>query len=305
MPKLQFGITVGRGSTVVEGARQAEALGFDSIWTGEHVVWRHPMHDALMILAAAAAVTERVRLGTSILLLSLKHPVLVAKAVTTLDHISNGRATLGIGIGIGGEYAKEFEALGIPRHERGARADESIQIMKRLWTEDSVTYAGRFFHLDDVGLAPQPMQKPHPPILVGGRRGSVRRTALYADGWMPYMYTPEMYRDDWEKLAAMATEAGRDPSKIERTLYAFTSIADTYEDAAKMAAAALGTNYAQSFDSLVHKYPIIGTPEQCAERISQFAEAGVEHFILTPTGPPEKSRHFPEIIAKEIIPKFR
>ena len=301
---VKFGLALGRGGTsFVEGARQAEELGFDSVWSGEHVVWRHPIHDALMTLAAAAAVTSRVRVGTSILLLPLKHPVLVAKAVTTLDHVSNGRATLGIGIG--GEYAKEFEAIGIPREERGVRANESIQLLKRLWTEESVTFEGRFFKLDEVGLVPKPVQRPHPPILVGGRRGSLKRTALYADGWMPYMYTPEMYRDDLAKIEEMAAGAGRDPAKIERTLYAFISIDDSYEGAAKMAAAALGTNYAQSFDKLVYRYPIIGTPEQCAERLQQFREAGAEHFILSPAGPPEKSRHFPEIIAKEIAPRFR
>jgi probable F420-dependent oxidoreductase len=297
---LKFGMTIGRGASVGEDARRLEALGFDSLWTGEHVVWRHPMLDGLMVLAAAASTTKRVRLGTSILLLPLKHPVLVSKAVTTLDHLSNGRASLGVGVG--GEFPKEFQAMGVRREERGARASEAMQLIRRLWTETNVTFKGRFWQLEDVTLEPHPVQKPHPPMLVGGRRGSLKRTALYADGWMPYMYTPEMYRDDWQRIEEMAVAAGGDPAKIERTLYVFTSIAPTYEAAAEMAARALGTNYAQDFSKIVHRYPIVGTPQQCAERIQQFREAGVTHFIFAPAGPPDRTRDFPEIIAKEVRP---
>ncbi len=300
MTKILFGITIGRGASVPEDARRFENLGFDSLWTGEHVVWRHPMFDGMMVLAAAAATTKRVRLGTSILLLPLKHPILVSKAVTTLDHLSSGRAVLGVGIG--GEYPKEFQAMGVPREERGPRASESMQLMRRLWTENNVTFKGRFWQIEDVTLEPKPVQKPHPPMLVGGRRGSLKRTALYAEGWMPYMYTPEMYREDWKKIEEMARAAGRDPARIERTLYVFTSIASTFEAAAEMAAKALGTNYAQDFTQLVSKYPIVGTPQQCAERIHQFMEAGATHFIFAPAGPPDRTREFPDILAKEIRP---
>ncbi|MEE9286011.1 MAG: LLM class flavin-dependent oxidoreductase [Dehalococcoidia bacterium] len=300
MSDLQFGITIVGGSPVRESARRLEELGFDSLWVSEHVVWRAPMFDALMILAAAASVTTRVRLGTAIVLLPLKHPILVSKAVTTLDHLSGGRASLGIGVG--GEYPIEFEAMGVAREERGARANESLELMKRLWTESAVTFKGRFFQVEDLTLEPRPVQQPHPPILVGGRRGALSRTARYADGWMPYMYTPEMYRDDWQKIEEMAHEAGRDPARIERALYVFTSIAESYEVAAEAAARALGATYAQDFNRLVRKYPIVGTPQQCAERIDQFRQAGVRHFIFAPAGPPDRAQEFPEVLANEVIP---
>ena len=303
MEPLKFGITVGRGAAVGADAKRAEDLGFDSVWVGEHVVWRHPMYDGLMLLAAAAMTTKRILLGTSILLLPLKHPVLVSKAVTTLDHLSDGRAVLGVGIG--GEYPKEFNAMGIRREERGPRTNEAMQLMKRLWTEPSVTFKGRFFQLNDVGLEPHPIQKPHPPMLVGGRRGSLKRTALYGDGWMPYMYTPEMYRDDLKQIEEIAAAAGRDPSKLWRTLYVFTSVADKYEQAAAWAATALGTNYAQDFNKLVHKYPLVGTPQQVAERMQQFIDAGVRYFIFAPAGPPEATRELPTVLAKDVIPLFK
>ena len=207
---MKFGITLKEsGGDAAAQAKQAEELGFDSLWAGEHVVWRHPIHDSLMQMAAAAAVTERIRLGTAIVLIPLKHPILMCKAVTTLDHVSGGRVDFGIGIG--GEYPKEFEAMGVPVNERGPRANEILRLMKRLWTEESVTFSGRFYEMEDIGLEPHPVQKPHPPIYVGGRRKSVRRTGLYGDGWIPYMYSPELFKEGWEQITQIAEEAGRDP----------------------------------------------------------------------------------------------
>ena len=304
MPDLKFGVTVGGlASSVAQNAQRIEALGFDSLWMGEHVVWRTPTQDSLTMLAAAAVATSRVRLGTSIVLLPLKHPVLLCKAVTTLDHISGGRVSLGIGIG--GEFPKEFEAVGVPVQERGPRANESLELMKRLWTEEQVTFHGRFFHMEEIGLEPKPVQRPHPPVLVGGRRRALRRVARFGDGWMPYMYTPEMYREDWGRIEDLAVDYGRDPARIEQTLYAFITIDKSYEAAAATAARSLGARYAQSFDTLVHRYAIAGTPEQCAARLEQFREAGASHFILAASAPPEQSQAYPEIIAQEIIPRLR
>ena len=301
MSELKFGIALNEGAdSMADEARRAEALGFDSVWVGEHVVWHHPIHDGLMVMAAAASVTKHIRLGTAILLLSLKHPVLVCKAVTTLDHISGGRVSLGVGIG--GEYPKEFEAMGVPVKERGPRVDEAIRLMKRLWAEDSVTFEGRFFSVEDVGLEPHPVQRPHPPVLIGGRRKALRRTALYGDGWMPYMYSPEMYREDWKRIEEMAGEAGRDPSEIERTVWVPICVADSYEAAAKMSSKALGGDYGQSFDAIVRKYAVLGTPQDCAARIKEYIEAGAEHIIMSPSAPGDEAREFPKAIASEILP---
>ncbi|MCL0101798.1 LLM class flavin-dependent oxidoreductase [Dehalococcoidia bacterium] len=299
MASLKFGITAG-GPGMPSAAKQAEALGYDSVWMGEHVVFRHPTYDAMMLLAAASVLTTKIRLGTSILLLPLKHPVLVAKAATTLDIISEGRAALGIGIG--GEYAAEFDAVAVPISDRGARANESISVMKRLWTEENVTFEGKFFQMKDISLDPKPVQRPHPPILVGGRRGALERTAKYGDGWMPYLLSVNQYRDWWGKIEELCHGHGRDPAEIERTLFIFTTIGDTYESAAKVASAALGNRYAQNFDSMIDRFAIVGTPQQCAERVHQYREAGVQHFIFAPNAPPEQSALLTEMIAQELIP---
>lgn len=300
---IKFGLALQEnGYKVTEKAINAEVMGFDSVWIGEHVVWLHPIHDSLMVLSALSSVTTTIQLGTGIVLLSLKHPVLLCKAVTTLDHLSDGRVRFGIGIG--GEYPKEFEAMGIPVVERGPRTDEALDLMKKLWSQDSVTYKGRFFEVKDIKLDPPPIQKPHPPIMVGGRRKSLRRVGMYGDGWIPYMYSPEIYKEDWLKIAQIAEGAGRDPSSIERTVWVPICLDDTYEKAAKVASKSLGGNYGQSFDHIVRKYAILGTPEQCAERMYEYHRAGVEHFIFSPSGPEELTSLMPDVIMRAVIPLF-
>jgi alkanesulfonate monooxygenase SsuD/methylene tetrahydromethanopterin reductase-like flavin-dependent oxidoreductase (luciferase family) len=114
-----------------------------------------------------------------------------------------------------------------------------------------------------------------------------------------------MYREDWKRIEELARQAGRDPARIERTLFIFTTIDSSYEAAMKLAAAALGQRYAQDFSEMVKKYAIFGTPQQCAERMDEYRQAGAEHFILSCSGPPEKATLYPEIIAREIVPLIR
>ena len=144
-----------------------EELGYDSAWTSEHIFFYFPTFDALTTLAAAAALTSRIRLGTAVLLLPLRPAALAAKEITSVDVISGGRLT--VGIGVGGEYPKEFEAVGVPVNQRGARADEAIRVLRKLWTEENVTFDGRFTTLDGVTLQPKPLQHGGPPLWIAGR----------------------------------------------------------------------------------------------------------------------------------------
>jgi len=170
-----------------------EQLGFDSVWSGEHLLYHGPTLDALIVLAAYAARTERLKVGSSVLLLPLRPPALVAKAAATLDVLSGGRLILGVGVG--GEYPPEFEAVGIPLAERGARADEALAILKLLWSGDPASFEGRFYRLPEVRLNPPPAQPGGPPIWVGGRSWAARRRAArLGDGWFPYLVDPEQYR---------------------------------------------------------------------------------------------------------------
>lgn len=163
----------------LELAAYAETLGFDALWIGEHIAFHIPTFDAITAMAAVAARTTRIGIGIAALLLPLRPAAAVAKAISTLDVISGGRVRLGVGVG--GEFPKEFEAVGVPLQARGARTDEAIAILRALWAPGAATYRGRFVQFEDVLMEPKPVQAGGPPILVGGPRPT-RSGALR--GWV-------------------------------------------------------------------------------------------------------------------------
>jgi len=185
--RLQFGVNLYPQQW--RDAARIEELGYDSVWTSEHIFFYFPTSDALTTLAAAAALTSRIRLGTAVLLLPLRPAALAAKEITSVDVISGGRLTLGIGVG--GEYPKEFQAVGVPVKERGPRTDEAIQLLRKLWTEDNVSFDGRFTVLDGVTLQPKPAQPGGPPLWIAGRsQAAIRRAGRLGDGYLPYLFSP-------------------------------------------------------------------------------------------------------------------
>ena len=181
MADLTFGTMLG-ATGVVEFAQRAEALGFDMLGCGEHVMFHGPMSNSFISLAVAAGATTRIKLMSTIVLLPLYPAALVAKMSAALDIESNGRYYLGVGVG--GEYPKEFEACGVPVHERGARTNEALEVIKRLWTERDVTFDGRFTTLNEVSLDPAPVQKPHPAHLGCGTAGSRHETRRPLRQWL-------------------------------------------------------------------------------------------------------------------------
>src|SRR2546423_8675813 len=162
---LRFGVNLFPNQ--LDDIARIEEMGYDSAWTSEHIFFYFPTFDALTALAALAARTTRIRLGTAVFLLPLRPAALAAKEVASVDVISGGRVILGVGVG--GEYPKEFEAVDVPVKQRGARTDEAIEVMKLLFTQDNVRFSGRFSHLDGVTLMPKPAQPGGPPIWVAGR----------------------------------------------------------------------------------------------------------------------------------------
>ena len=288
-----------------ESIQRVEELGYDSAWTSEHIFFYFPTFDALTSLAAMAARTSRITLGTAVFLLPLRPAALAAKEVASVDIISGGRLILGVGVG--GEYPKEFEAVGVPVEERGARTNEAIRVLKLLYTQDNVTFEGRFTRLSGVTLQPKPAQAGGPPIWVAGRsEAAVRRAGRLADGYLPYLFSPDRYRDSLARVREQAEKAGRDPAAITPAIYQFICLADTYEEAKKTAAADLSMRYNQPFESLVDKYCVMGAPEDCARRLADFAEAGARHFILVPLVQ-SFAQFMPhvEAYARDVIPKMR
>ena len=309
-PEVHFGAVLGLGveETAAE-ARSLEELGYEYAGSGEHFMRGNPpgpTSAALPVLAVAAGATERIRLVSSVILLPFYHPTVLAKLASTLDIASSGRLTLGVGVG--GEFPVEFQAAGISVRQRGGRTDECLEAMKRLWTEEHVDYQGRYYSFYDVTLAPPSTQQPHPPIWVAGRReAAMRRAVRYGDGWFPYLYSPQRYRDSIEKIGSFAADEGRDLTDFTRAVFQFIAIYDTREEAAEMAALSLGGNYLYSGDfmNIVGSYCVLGPVEECISRLQEYVDAGATHFVLSWICPPEDRPRHIETVAKEIIPHFR
>jgi probable F420-dependent oxidoreductase len=212
--------------------RRAEALGFEAAVTIDHLLTTPPAYrctwlEPIALLSALAGVTERIRLGTMVLVLPLRNPVYFAKEWATLDVLSGGRSILGVGVGWAEE---EFALMGVPRGERGRRTEEALELIRALWAGDAVTYEGRIHRVHGLTIEPKPVQKPHPPIWIGG--GSqpferiygqtvpdvtpvLSRVARYADAWVPHSSaTPEMVRQDWAAIERAAPAFGRQAADI-------------------------------------------------------------------------------------------
>jgi probable F420-dependent oxidoreductase len=268
-------------------AASAEATGLDSLWVGDHVAFHVPIPDAFAVLAFLAAATERVQLGTAVYLLPLRSPVQVAKSAAAIDRLSNGRLILGVGVG--GEYPLEFEASGVAVGERGARADEAIPLLHRLWREERVGHDGRFFQFGPLVLTPRPVQTGGPPILIGGRApAAMRRAGRLGDGYVSTMTSPERYRSNLEVIEREARAAGRDVEAFATAALLFTAIDRSYEVALERAATLLGRLYARPFRDAAAKYCLLGRPEDCLAGIRRFVDAGVRHVILAPLGDPNE-----------------
>lgn len=301
-----FGITLPlAGDFDLTHANMVEELGYDAIWVSEHIAFHVPTFDAVTTMAALAARTSRVRIGSAILLLPLRPPAVVAKAVSTLDIISGGRVILGVGVG--GEYPKEFEVCGIPMRERGGRTNEAIAVLRALWTQDSASYHGTYFQFCDVSMRPKPLQTGGPPIIIGGRSEAARqRAARLGDGYMPYLFTPEQLANSLHAIEADARAAGRQLDNFQAMLYQFVYIADSYDEAFRQANTRLSTNYHQPFDTLVDRYCVIGTPEACVARLQAYIDAGAQHLILVPTTADAADfERQAQRLARDVIPYFR
>jgi probable F420-dependent oxidoreductase len=214
-------------------ARKAEEHHMASLWVSDHVVFPRmsnsdhpsgpfphapetPYLEPVMVLGAVAMCTERARLGASVFILGHRNPVVMAKMLTTIDTLSNGRLICGVGVGW---WREEFAALGIPFEVRGRQANEMIRIFKELWTAKNPRFEGEFYRFDDIGFAPKPVQKPHPPIWVGGHsRAALQRAITLGDGWHATSQSPEQIQTHLEHLQQVADQAGRPFDTLELSL---------------------------------------------------------------------------------------
>jgi probable F420-dependent oxidoreductase len=289
---------------LVESVEQVDRLGFDSLWCGDHIAFTIPFLDPFIQIAQAAAVSRRLTFGTAVYLLPLRHPTPVAKQVATLDHLTGGRFIFGVGIG--GEFPKEYESCGVPINERGARLGEAIEVIRKLWTGEKVSHSGRFHRFEDVCMTPTPLQPGGPPIWCGGRsEAALRRAARLADGWYSYAVSPQMFAKGLLTIEAAAEEAGRRLERFGTAHLVFTRIDDSYERALDTAAEALSFRYAMNMRPATERYGAIGTPGQVAEKVREFHAAGVRHLCFDVVGPYEQRGAQLERLAAEVRPLIK
>jgi len=305
MVNLGVGVTCGGDTWDPELIRAVEDLGFDSFWTGEHIVYHRPILDAVPILCVAAVVTSRIKIGPATLLLPLRHPTIVAKEFASLDIYSNGRVILTVGVG--GEYPREFHACGIPMEERGRRGTEAIEIIKKYWAGGRFSYQGKIFQLEDVDMLPLPIQMGGPPIWVSGRsEAAMKRAARLGDGYHPYMFDATQCRDSFRKVRAFAREMGRPlPPDYVFAVFQYVSLFDDPAEGRRRAIHELKYRYDQEFEHLVDRYCTYGPPDVVIEGLRKYVEAGTSHFILAPILDRERRREDLERYAKEVLPALR
>lgn len=278
---------------VVAFAKKCEEIGLQSMWTIDRIAYDNL--EPLTILAAAAGATEKIRLGTSVLLPALRHPALLAKIVATLDFISNGRITLGVGFG---SRANDFSAVEIPFEKRGSRAVEAIQLIKRLWTEENVSHKSRFFHVENLTIGPRPIQSPLPIWSGGGAEVSLKRAGTWANGFICGSSAIPDFSSTWEKVAGYARAAGRNPDEIEKAGLTFMAINDDKAKALETVGAYITRYYGRLRGDIENTFPV-GSGAACADRINDFFSKGLDTLIIGLTDPAPKQL---DLFAEKVLP---
>jgi probable F420-dependent oxidoreductase len=283
-------------------AAKAEELGFDSIWVWDHIFLGvdppFPVLDSLTLLAAVAARTTRINLGTGVLVLPLRNPVVLAKELSSLDLIAGGRLLLGMA---SGWYKREFDAVGVPFDQRGRIMDRNLEILRRLWTEDQVNGEYPPHHLRGSNMSPKPSGLP--VMLIGGYVDRVLKRAALTGGWLTYFYTPAGFAKSWAKVCGFAKEAGRDPAALLNANQLPIYVGPSREAVETPMMEWLGQewDYAAWSDS-TKEAAIFGTVEGCVDQLRAQLAVGVQKLIFIPYRYREDQV---EIIAREIIPRLR
>lgn len=283
--------------TFNEYAKTIDTSGYHSAWVLDRIIHNeHPILDPLTMLGYLAAKTQRVKLGSAIILLPLHNPIIFAKATATLDYLSKGRLILGVGLG---SIRPEYDASNIPWQTRVTRFNEALRLVKALWSGQPVTHESLIGKLSNGRELPTPIQKPHPPIWFGGSTEKVfQRACKYADGWIAGSgILPDQLKETIARMKNYLTQNNRDPSKFEIAKLIHIHVSKDKDQAKQILEKELVRYYQRPYD--VEARAAYGTPQACAERIKSYVQAGAQNIILV-TVTPELEQ--PTTIASEILP---
>ena len=279
-------------------ARKCEEIGAHSCWVLDRIAYDNL--EPLIVLATVAAVTRKIRVGTSVLLAATRQPAILAKAAATLDFLSAGRLILGLGVG---SRESDFRAAGIPYEHRGSRVEEAISLMKTLWQGTPTTHHGHFYQVEELALGPKPIQFPNPPIWMGGGGvdSALKRIARVADGYICGSSAVSNFRVLWSKIEAFARQQGRNPAAIERAGLTFMAL-DEDEARAVAAAEAYLQRYYGAVRMDVKRTLLVGAPGACAEKINRAFDNGLNTLIIGPVLPDLKQL---DLFARQVMPRLK
>jgi probable F420-dependent oxidoreductase len=282
-------------------ATKAETLGYDSLWLQERIVGDFTMLEPVSLLSYVAAVTTRLRLGTSVILLTLRNPLQLAKAYATLDCMSHGRAVLGVGLG-GGHLGSHEEIFGYARTRRVTRFTEAVEIMKLLWTEPRASFHGSFWSFKDVSMEPKPVQKPHLPIWFGGHHeNALKRAVKYGNGWMGAgSSSSNAFIRESALIRRFLDEAKRAPATFGIAKRVYLAVDNDKARAERRLREWFGRRYKNA--DLGPRVSIWGSRDECTEKIQRIVGAGAQHIVFNPMF--DEMEHL-ELCAKEIMPYLR
>jgi len=277
---------------------RAEALGVQSAWVVEQVLGSIRSLEPVALLTYAAACTERLRLGSAVLLTALRSPVHLAKSLATLDHLSGGRLTVGVGLG---GNPRIYPAFGLQAARRAARFAEGLRLMKRLWTDERVTFEGEFFKLQNASMEPKPLQKPHPPLWFGGHHpNALRRAVELGDGFIGAgSVSTATFLGEVKLLKSLLEEAGRDPARFPLGKRVYIAVDHDRARAGRRLAEWFGAFYGKP--ELAAEVSVWGDPGECVDRLAEITAAGVGFLMLNPVF--DESEQL-EQFASRIAPKL-
>src|SRR5919106_1487299 len=270
---MQFGLSlphfwqVASPVAIRRVAQRAEHLGYEGIWVSDHIVIPHSavdrfgsmFYEPLTVLGFAAACTSRIRLGTTVIILPYRNPLVTAKVLATLDVLSGGRVTAGMA---GGRREGEFKALGVPFQERGALSDEYIAAFKALWTQDKPAFRGQYVRFENLAFEPKPVQKPHIPIWIGGNsRRAIRRAVALGDCWHPTRPRVEDVKAGMAYLREVCAQRGRDPHSL-------------------MIAVRQPLKFYNGAEASIRRRPLLGSTPKIIDDIGHYRDAGVQYMML-------------------------
>jgi len=277
---------------------RTEKLGYESVWVQEQIISDSPILEPVTLLTYAAALTSKVRLGSAVLLTVVRNPVQLAKSVASLDQLSQGRLT--VGVGIGGPHVPE-KVFGISSERRSRQFVEGLQVMKALWTQPRASFSGEFWRFENIPMEPKPLQKPHPPLWFGAREPvALKRAVRHGDGWIGAGSSSSAdFVKQVGEIRRFLNDAKRDPATFAISKRVYLAVDDDHDRAQRRLREWFGLRYKNA--DMATRVSIWGSVADCVDKLRELVDAGAKHLLLNPVF--DEMEHL-ELLAAEVLPRL-